>query len=121
MLDLQLTAETQRSRREELVFSARSLRLCGVRTDLGFHSGLEYFILGGGVGRWDFGADNAYADTSVALASAFNKNPYMKLFVGCGYYDLATPHFAARYTLEHMGLDPSLRGNVCSTTTKRAT
>jgi carboxypeptidase C (cathepsin A) len=83
-----------------------------VHTDLGFHSDLEYFILGGGVGRWDFGADNAYADTSTALASAFAKNPYMRLFVGCGYYDLATPQFAARYTLDHMALDPSLRGNV---------
>jgi carboxypeptidase C (cathepsin A) len=83
-----------------------------VRADLGFRSDLEYYILGGGVGRWDFGADNSYADTSTALASAFAKNPYMKLFVGCGYYDLATPQFAARYTLEHMGLDPSLRNSI---------
>jgi carboxypeptidase C (cathepsin A) len=83
-----------------------------VHTDLGFHSDLEYFILGGGVGRWDFGADNTYADTSGSLSSAFAKNPYMHLFVGCGYYDLATPYFAARYTLDHMALDPSLRGNV---------
>ncbi|MFN2598555.1 MAG: S10 family peptidase, partial [Pyrinomonadaceae bacterium] len=52
-----------------------------VRTELGFRSDLEYYILGGGVGRWDFGADNSYADTSVSLASAFEKNPYMHLFV----------------------------------------
>ncbi len=83
-----------------------------VRGELNFKSDLEYFILGGGVGRWDFGADNAYADTSLALSSAFAKNPYMKLFVACGYYDLATPYFAAQYTLDHMALDPSLRGNV---------
>jgi carboxypeptidase C (cathepsin A) len=83
-----------------------------VRGELGFRSDLEYFILGGGIGRWDFGSDNSYADTSISLQSAFAKNPYMKLFVGCGYYDLATPYFAARYTLDHMALDPSLRGNV---------
>jgi carboxypeptidase C (cathepsin A) len=83
-----------------------------VRTELGFKSDLEYFILGGGIGRWDFGSDNSYADTSVSLQSAFAKNPYMRLFVGCGYYDLATPYFAAQYTLDHMALDPSLRGNV---------
>lgn len=83
-----------------------------VRGELGFKSDLEYFILGGGIGRWDFGSDNAYADTSISLQSAFAKNPYMKLFVGCGYYDLATPYFAAQYTLDHMALDPSLRGNV---------
>jgi carboxypeptidase C (cathepsin A) len=83
-----------------------------VRGELGFKSDLEYYILGGGVGRWDFGSDNSFADTSTSLRSAFAKNPYMKLFVGCGYYDLATPQFAARYTLDHMGLDPSLRGNI---------
>ncbi len=83
-----------------------------VRGELGFKSDLEYYILGGGVGRWDFGIDNGYADTSEALRSAFAKNPYMKLFVASGYYDLATPYFATRYTLSHMGLDPSLNNNV---------
>jgi len=86
-----------------------------VRSELGFRSDLEYFILGGGIGRWDFGSDNAYADTSEALRSAFAKNPYMKLFVASGYYDLATPYFATEYTLRHMGLDPSLKGNVTTT------
>ncbi|HEX8688271.1 MAG TPA: hypothetical protein VF654_17285, partial [Pyrinomonadaceae bacterium] len=52
-----------------------------VRSELGFRSDLEYYILAGGVGRWDFGSDNAYADTSTALLAAFNKNPYMRLFV----------------------------------------
>jgi carboxypeptidase C (cathepsin A) len=86
-----------------------------VRAELNFRSDLEYYILGGGVGRWDFGADNSYADVSEALRSAFAKNPYMKLFVASGYYDLATPYFAADYTLRHMALDPSLRGNVTTT------
>jgi carboxypeptidase C (cathepsin A) len=80
-----------------------------VRTELGFRSDLEYFILGGGIGRWDYGSDNAYADTSNALRLAFAKNPHMRLFVASGYYDLATPYFATEYTLAHMGLDPSLR------------
>ena len=86
-----------------------------VRGELGFRSDLEYFILGGGVGRWDFGSDNSYADTSEALRSAFAKNPYMKLFVASGYYDLATPYFATQYTLRHMGLDPSLQPSVTTT------
>jgi carboxypeptidase C (cathepsin A) len=86
-----------------------------VRAELGFKSDLEYYILGGGVGRWDFGSDNAYADVSEALRSAFAKNPYMRLFVASGYYDLATPYFATQYTLRHMGVDPSLQGNVTTT------
>ncbi len=64
----------------------------------------------GGVGRWEYGP--GYTDTSEALRSAFAKNPYMKLFVASGYFDLATPYFATEYTLGHMGLDGSLRKNV---------
>jgi carboxypeptidase C (cathepsin A) len=85
-----------------------------VRADLGFKSDLEYYILGGGIGPWNWGADNSYADTSEALRSSFAKNPYLKVLVASGYYDLATPYFAAEYTLNHMGLDPSLRGNIKS-------
>lgn len=83
-----------------------------VRTELGYKSDLEYYILGGGIGQWNWGTNNNYADTSDALRSAFAKNPYMKVFLGSGYYDLATPYFAAEYTLNHMNLDPSLRGQI---------
>lgn len=83
-----------------------------VRRELGFKSDLEYYILGGGIGRWDYNQNNGYANTSVALRSAMMKNPYMKLFVACGYYDMATPYFAAEYSLAAMNLDPSLRRNV---------
>ena len=78
-----------------------------VRTDLGFKSDLEYYVLGGGVSDWDWGsAGEGFPDTSEALRLAFVKNPYLKLFVANGYYDLATPFFATRYTLEHMNLTP---------------
>jgi len=87
-----------------------------VRTELGFKSDLTYYILGGGVGRWDYGPGNSYADTSELLRSAFARNPYLKVFVAEGYYDMATPYFAAEYTLSHMHLDPSARNNI---TTKR--
>jgi carboxypeptidase C (cathepsin A) len=85
-----------------------------VRTELGYLTDAEYYILGGGIKTpWDWGsAGEGYPDTSEALRSAFTKNPYMRLFVGSGYYDLATPYFATKYTLSHMGLDPGLRGNV---------
>lgn len=82
-----------------------------VRRELGFKSDLEYYILGGGVGRWDWGVNNGYADTSVALRNAFNKNPFMKVFVAYGYYDMATPYFAAEYSVDHLNLNPSLRRN----------
>ena len=39
------------------------------------------------------------------------KNPYMKVMVASGYYDMATPYFAAEYTVSAMNLDPQLRRN----------
>jgi carboxypeptidase C (cathepsin A) len=84
-----------------------------VRADLGYEQELTYHILGGGIhGRWDWNSDNTYADTGEALRAAMCRNPYMKLFVASGYYDLATPYFATEYTLAHLGLDPELRKNI---------
>jgi carboxypeptidase C (cathepsin A) len=85
-----------------------------VREQLGFKSDLTYYVLGGGILPWDYGVQNQnrYVDVSESLRSAFAKNPHMKLFVGCGYYDMATPYFAAEYTFSHMGLHPAVRKNI---------
>lgn len=58
------------------------------------------------------GSKNGYADTSEDLREAMAKNPYMKLFVAMGCFDLATPHFSTEYTLNHLGLTPALRNNL---------
>jgi carboxypeptidase C (cathepsin A) len=83
-----------------------------VRRDLGFKTDLEYYILGGGVGAWNWNTNNGYADTSMPLKDAMSKNPYMKIFMANGYYDMATPFFAAEYTVSAMNLDPQLRQNI---------
>ena len=83
-----------------------------VRTELGYKTDAEYYALGGGVTGWNFGVNNGYADTSESLRAAFTKNPDMKLFVAMGYYDLATPFFAVKYTMNHMGINPALRSNI---------
>ena len=41
-----------------------------------------------------------------------SKNSYLRVFVGNGYYDLATPLFATEYTFNHLGLDPSILHHV---------
>ena len=83
-----------------------------VRTELGYFSDTDYFVLGGGTGKWDWQTENRYANVSEPLRLAFAKNPHMKLYIGSGYYDLATPYFAAAYTLNHLGLAPVARANV---------
>jgi carboxypeptidase C (cathepsin A) len=83
-----------------------------VRRELNFKSDLEYYILGGGISSpWNWNTNNQYADTSQALSAAMRKNPYMKVFVASGYYDMATPYFAAEYTIASLNLDPQLRRN----------
>jgi hypothetical protein len=36
------------------------------------------------------------------------KNPYMKILVMEGYYDLATPFAAANWTMDHLDLGPKV-------------
>jgi len=81
-----------------------------VRRDLGYETDLPYEIFSGIKSPWDWGsAGEGHPDTSEALRAALAKNPYMKVFVANGFFDLATPFFATEYTLSHMGLDPELR------------
>ncbi|HYG97627.1 MAG TPA: peptidase S10 [Terriglobales bacterium] len=84
-----------------------------VRSQLGYKSDAEYYILGGGFRDWDWGsAGEGFPDTAAALREAFAKNNYMKLFVANGYYDLATPYYATQYTLAHLGLQPEVAKNI---------
>jgi carboxypeptidase C (cathepsin A) len=85
-----------------------------VRAELGYSSDLTYYILGGGIGPWDWGTGGrqGFPDVSGPLRSAFAKNPDMKLFVASGHYDLATPYYATEYTLDHLGLEPEERRRV---------
>lgn len=84
-----------------------------VRGELGYKSDIEYYILGGGISApWNYNVTNQYADTSIPMKDAMAKNPYMKIMVACGYYDMATPFAAAEYTVSAMNLDPSLRKNI---------
>jgi carboxypeptidase C (cathepsin A) len=84
-----------------------------VRRELKFESDLPYEVLTGKVQPWDYNmARNRYLDIAENLREAMTHNPYLKVFVANGHYDLATPYLATRYTFDHMGLPPNLRGNV---------
>lgn len=83
-----------------------------VRRELKFESDLPYEVLTGKVQPWDFQARNHYLDVGQSLRDAITQNPYLKVFVANGRYDLATPYLATRYTFNHMALAPDLRTNV---------
>src|SRR5437870_9285676 len=83
-----------------------------VRSELGYKTDVEYYILGGGItSPWNWNTNNGYVDTSIALRNALARNPYLKIFVAMGYYDMATPYWAVDYTLHHISLDPMLLRN----------
>jgi carboxypeptidase C (cathepsin A) len=54
-------------------------------------------------------------NTAETLRQAMSQNPSLKVLVGCGYYDLATPFFAAEYTFNHAALTPQQKKNVTFT------
>jgi carboxypeptidase C (cathepsin A) len=83
-----------------------------VRRELGFKADREYYVLGEGLGRWDWGANNAFAETGEALRSAMARNPHMKLFFASGYFDLATPYLATAYALDHLDLENARQQNI---------
>lgn len=84
-----------------------------VRGELAFESDLPYEILNPRVWPWNWPEhQNQYANVAETLRKAMSVNPYLKIFVASGYYDLATPYLAADHTLNHLGLDPSLEGNI---------
>jgi carboxypeptidase C (cathepsin A) len=84
-----------------------------VRRELKFESDLPYEILNPKVWPWSY-ADhqNRYVNVAETLRHAMCINPYLKVHVANGYYDLATPYFATEYTFNRIGLEPELRGNI---------
>jgi len=85
-----------------------------VRRELKFENDIPYEILNSKVfPAWSYEEHkNRFVDVSETLRKAIAMNPYMKVHVACGYYDLATPYFASEYTFNHLSLDPSLHSNL---------
>ncbi len=84
-----------------------------MRAELKFESDLAYAILAPLYTKWGYDAyQNRYVNVAEDLRRAMAYNPYLKIFVANGYFDLATPYLATRYTMNHLGLDGSYMDNV---------
>lgn len=84
-----------------------------VRRDLQFESDLPYEILTGRVWPWNYEPhQNRFVDVAETLRKAISMNPFLRVFVANGYYDLATPYLATRYTFNHLGLPTHLQENI---------
>lgn len=84
-----------------------------VRGELNFESDLPYEILNPKVWPWSYAQnENNYVNVAETLRKSMSTNPYLKVHVANGYFDLATPYFATRHTFNHLGLDASLQENI---------
>ncbi len=87
-----------------------------LRTELNYKLDMPYRVFAydqPGFEKWDWGnAVEGFPSTAGGLRSALIKNPYMKVLVMEGYYDLATPFTAANWTMDHLDLSPKLRDNI---------
>jgi carboxypeptidase C (cathepsin A) len=83
-----------------------------MRRDLQYKEDRVYEILTGNVHPWSYDRfENRYVNASEPLRQAMTANPYLKVFVACGHYDLATPQFAMKFTRDHLALAPEVRDN----------
>jgi len=85
-----------------------------VRNVLQYQYDQPYEVLNLKVNReWNWGsAAQGYVNVSETLREAMSKNTHLKVLIACGYYDLATPYCVSMYTVNHLGLDTSLRDNI---------
>ncbi|MCB9745080.1 MAG: peptidase S10 [Alphaproteobacteria bacterium] len=88
-----------------------------LRAELRYEDDRVYEILNLQVNeRWAFDQrKSGYTDMAAELRQAMQENPHLRVLVVNGLFDLATPAFAAEYTVSHLGLDPALRSNVVMT------
>jgi len=90
------------------------------RRELEVVSDREYVLSGDLEKDWDnrheqpdFGGSKVpYPNTIVDLSQAITVNPKMKVLIQQGYFDLACPYRTVTYAVDHLDLDPKLRGNV---------
>jgi carboxypeptidase C (cathepsin A) len=93
------------------VFNDYVRRELNYKTDMPYYT-TAYTVWGPGM-HWDWGSpERGFPDTASALRAAMVKNPYLKIRVLEGYYDLATPYFAANYTMDHLDLAQRYRNNI---------
>jgi len=93
-----------------------------MRTELGYKTDMPYFTSGRDSGMWLWnpgtastqgpGAPAGFQETISALRTAIVGNPFLKVLVMEGYYDLATPYYQAEYTMHELNLPAKFRNNV---------
>lgn len=84
-----------------------------VRDELGYENDLPYEQISRRVHPWSYkDFEGRPVDVTPKLERAMRQNPHLKVHVAYGYYDGATPHFAAEDVVAHLQIPAELRGNI---------
>jgi carboxypeptidase C (cathepsin A) len=84
-----------------------------VRHELRYENDLPYEQISSRVHPWSFkDFEGRPIDVSPQLERAMRANPHLKVHVAYGYYDGATPHYAAEDVLAHLQIPDELRANI---------
>jgi len=65
----------------------------------------------GNVRPWTYD-QNRYMDMTDALRSAMTRNPHLRVFVACGYYDMATIMGGSEFNFTHLAYDKAVTDRV---------
>ena len=90
------------------------------QNDLGVEDVGNYTVFGNVFGAWDWshaqpdlqGFKLPMPNTAIDLEHTMKQNPSMRVLVQQGYYDLATPHLATEYFVDHLEIPDELRSNI---------
>ena len=84
-----------------------------LRNDLKVEDERVYEIITDKVQPWSYGRFmSRFPDATNTLRQTMSQNPYVKLFVASGYYDLATPPASVTYSLDHLRLPAEQQKNI---------
>ncbi|MGA2351010.1 MAG: peptidase S10 [Terracidiphilus sp.] len=86
-----------------------------VRRELKYGEGQTYLpeaLFGGAHWDWAHNGNPISLNVTNDLAEALKTNPRLRIMVNGGYYDLATPFFAAQYEEKHLPIPQSLTKNI---------
>jgi carboxypeptidase C (cathepsin A) len=80
-----------------------------LRSELDVDADEPYVVINMTLGadwKWGEAGNGKYADVASGLRQTMLRDPHLGVFLANGYFDFATPFFAAEWTLDHLGLPP---------------
>ena len=84
-----------------------------VARELQYTTDKPYEVLSNEINKqWDFNTKNQALAQEDVIYKDMSANQFLKVWVVCGYYDLATPFYAAEWVYSHIFLNEELEKNL---------